>query len=324
MAAEPTLTAMAILNVSLRGTAASTSSSSLPSWPHLSNSVPFSLSKKPVIAKFPNTTILSPPKLRLQASFGKKTRASLSATMATGGQEVLPPALTSTSDPPPLFDGKTRLFARTGGNIQLVPIDLQDRPAWYKEKVYPPNKVPSLEHNNEVKGESLDLIRYIDSHFEGPSLFPDDPAKREFAEELLSYTDSFNKSVFASFKEDGTKAAGAAFDYIETALSKFEDGPFFLGTFSLVDIAYAPFLERFQPFSLEVKKYDITAGRPKLAAWFEVQHKNEISITKLGVAAISISPASSVNQIITQVEISQYFPKHLNSESLKDKLWVNA
>ncbi|XP_016650169.1 PREDICTED: protein IN2-1 homolog B isoform X1 [Prunus mume] len=283
---------MAILNVSLRGTAASTSSSSLPSWPHLSNSVPFSLSKKPVIAKFPNTTILSPPKLRLQASFGKKTRASLSATMATGGQEVLPPALTSTSDPPTLFDGKTRLYisyqcpyaqrawiARNckglEENIQLVPIDLQDRPAWYKEKVYPPNKVPSLEHNNKVKGESLDLIRYIDSHFEGPSLFPDDPAKREFAEELLSYTDSFNKSVFTSFKEDRTEAAaGAAFDYIETALSKFEDGPFFLGTFSLVDIAYAPFLERFQPFSLEVKKYDITAGRPKLAAWFEKMNKN--------------------------------------------------
>lgn len=34
-------------------------------------------------------------------------------------------------------------------------------------------QVPSLEHNNEVKGESLDLIKYIDSHFDGPSLFPD-------------------------------------------------------------------------------------------------------------------------------------------------------
>ncbi|XP_061374690.1 glutathione S-transferase L2, chloroplastic-like [Gastrolobium bilobum] len=56
--------------------------------------------------------------------------------------------------------------------IQLVPIDLQNRPSWYKEKVYPPNKVPSLEHNNEVRGESLDLIKYIDIHFEGPSVFP--------------------------------------------------------------------------------------------------------------------------------------------------------
>lgn len=34
-------------------------------------------------------------------------------------------------------------------------------------------QVPSLEHNNEVKVESLDLIKYIDSNFEGPSLMPD-------------------------------------------------------------------------------------------------------------------------------------------------------
>jgi len=45
--------------------------------------------------------------------------------------------------------------------------------------------VPSLEHNNQVKGESLDLVKYIDSNFEGPSLLPDDPAKKQFAEELL-------------------------------------------------------------------------------------------------------------------------------------------
>ena len=41
--------------------------------------------------------------------------------------------------------------------------------------------------------------------------------------------------------------------------------------FFQVDIAYAPFIERFQPFSLEVKKYDIIAGRPNLAAWIKVQ-----------------------------------------------------
>lgn len=157
----------------------------------------------------------------------------------------------------------------------MVPIDLQDRPTWYKEKVYPPNKVPSLEHNNEVKGESLDLVKYIDSNFEGPSLFPTDPAKRQFAEELLSYTDSFNKGVITSFKADGMNDTDAAFDYIETALSKFDDGPFFLGQFSIVDIAYAPFIERFQPFLLDVKNYDITAGRPKLTAWIEEMNKNE-------------------------------------------------
>ncbi|RZS06928.1 hypothetical protein BHM03_00037702 [Ensete ventricosum] len=66
----------------------------------------------------------------------------------------------------------------------------------------------------------------------------------------------------------------AAYDKIEDALSKFSDGPFFLGQFSLVmylvDIAYAPFVERFQTLLLDVKNYDILKGRPKLALWIEV------------------------------------------------------
>ncbi|KAL3523410.1 hypothetical protein ACH5RR_016244 [Cinchona calisaya] len=207
-------------------------------------------------------------------------------------EEVLPPVLDSSSDPPAIFDGTTRLYISytcpyaqrvwitrnykgLQDKIKLVPIDLQNRPAWYKEKVYPPNKVPSLEHNNEVKGESLDLIKYLEENFEGPSLLPDDLSKREYAEELLSYIDSFNKDVISSFKTDGISVSGAAFDYIENALGKFDDGAFFLGNFSLVDIAYAPFIERYQPYLLDVKKYDITDGRPKLAAWIEEVNKIE-------------------------------------------------
>ncbi|XP_028091881.1 glutathione S-transferase L3-like [Camellia sinensis] len=217
--------------------------------------------------------------------------AQQSPQMATAFvKEVLPPALDSTSKPPPLFDGTTRLYIcymcpfaqRTWiarnykglqDKIELVPIDLQNRPTWYKEKVYPENKVPSLEHNNKVIGESLDLLEYIENHFEGPALLPNDPAKQQFAEELLSYSDTFNKTVYTSFKGDTVKEAGGAFDYLETALHKFDDGPFFLGQFSLVDIAYAPFIERFQIFFEDAFKYDITSGRPKLAAWIEELNK---------------------------------------------------
>ncbi|XP_060183857.1 protein IN2-1 homolog B-like isoform X2 [Lycium barbarum] len=222
----------------------------------------------------------------------------VSIMASRSSRELLPPALDSSSEPPAIFDGTPKLYIsyacpyaqRTWiarnckglqEKIQLVPIDLKNRPDWYKEKVYPANKVPSLEHNNEVKGESMDLIRYIDSNFEGPSLFPDDHSKREFAEELYSYFDSFYKAVISSLKEDKLNDAIAAFDFIETALSKFVDGPFFLGTFSLVDIAYAPFIERFQPFLLEGKKYDITTGRTKLAAWIEEMNQIEAyTITK--------------------------------------------
>lgn len=33
--------------------------------------------------------------------------------------------------------------------------------------------MPALEHNNQVLGESLDVVKYIDSNFEGPALLPD-------------------------------------------------------------------------------------------------------------------------------------------------------
>ncbi|KAI3873212.1 hypothetical protein MKX03_031416 [Papaver bracteatum] len=221
--------------------------------------------------------------------------------------EALPPALDSSSEPPSIFDGTTRLYisymcpyaqrvwiARNCKGLQekikLVAIDLPNRPDWYKDKVYPPNKVPALEHNNEVIGESLDLIKYLDTNFEGPALLPNDPAKREFAEELLSYAGEFGSGVFGSIKS-GTYV-GDPFDYLEASLSKFSDGPFFLGEFSLVDIAYVPFIERLQPLLLDVKKDDITTGRPKLASWIEELNKIE-GYTQTKV----ISPAEMVADI---------------------------
>ncbi|KAF9595194.1 hypothetical protein IFM89_037780 [Coptis chinensis] len=230
------------------------------------------------------------PHFFLKLPLIKKTITQSSA-MTTGiVPEILPPVLTSASDPPPLFDGTTRLYISyicpyaqrpwitrnckgLQEKIKLVAIDLNDRPAWYKEKLYPANKVPALEHNNEVKGESLDLIKYLDSEFEGPSLFPDDPLKREFAEELFSSTDAFSRDVIAAVK--GNRDVGIPFDHLENALSKFDDGPFFLGQFSLVDIAYAPFVQRYYPLVLDVKEYDATTGRPKLTSWIEEMDKIE-------------------------------------------------
>ncbi|KAK7267579.1 hypothetical protein RIF29_20257 [Crotalaria pallida] len=211
--------------------------------------------------------------------------------MATAGvREVLPPSLISTSDQPPLFDGTTRLYTSyicpfaqrvwitrnykgLQDKIKLVAIDLQNRPAWYKEKVYPENKVPSLEHNGKVLGESLDLIKYVDANFEGPSLVPSDPAKKEFGEQVIAHVDTFTRELFTSLKGDAVQLSSPAFDYLENALGKFDDGPFLLGQFSWVDVAYIPFVERFQVVLADVFKYDITEGRPKLATWIEELNK---------------------------------------------------
>ncbi|KAM0921871.1 hypothetical protein ACQ4PT_006568 [Festuca glaucescens] len=155
--------------------------------------------------------------------------------------------------------------------IKVVAIDLADRPAWYKEKVYPENKLPALEHNNQVKGESLDLVKYIDSNFDGPALLPDDSAKKQFAEELLAFSHAFNSAFFSCLRSKGhvSDEAAAAVDKIEAALGKFRDGPFFLGHFSLVDVAYLPFIERFQIFYHGIKNDDIAKGRPNLNKFIE-------------------------------------------------------
>ncbi|KAL2895586.1 Protein IN2-1-like protein B, partial [Bienertia sinuspersici] len=192
------------------------------------------------------------------------------------GGETLPPVLDSTSQQPPLFDGTIRLYTAypcpyaqrvwvalnykgLQNIIQLVPISLTDKPTWYKD-VYPPNKVPALEHNNEIKGESLDLLKYLDTHFEGPKLFPDDPAKKEFAEEMLAYAGTFCGTAVLHLKggPEPNSEMIADFDKLEEALSKFDDGPFFLGQFSAVCFfslydVLPPFLNRCAIIKMKIK-----------------------------------------------------------------------
>ncbi|XBI12641.1 hypothetical protein VPH35_139483 [Triticum aestivum] len=221
---------------------------------------------------------------------------------SSAGEDLPADQTSASSEPPSLFDGTTRLYvayhcpyaqrvwiARNckglQGKIKIVALDLVDRPAWYKDKVYPENKVPALELNKQVKGESLNLLKYIDDNFDGPELLPHDSAKKMFAEELLAYSDSFNASAFFSCLRsmgDVTDEAVAAVDKIEAALGKFSDGPFFLGQFSLVDIAYVPFIERLQISYSGIKNYDIVGGRPNLGRFIEEVNKiNTYTQTKL-------------------------------------------
>ncbi|CAN6307044.1 unnamed protein product [Urochloa humidicola] len=205
--------------------------------------------------------------------------------------EALPPTLTSACEQPSLHDGTTRLYISyvcpyaqrawitrnykgLQEEIKLVPLDLADKPAWYN-KFYSKNQVPSLEHNKKIIGESLDVIKYIDSNFDGPKLITNDPEKQRFAEELLGYSDAFNRAMLDGLRSKGpvTAEAVAALDKIDSSLSKFDDGPFFLGQFSLVDIAYVPFIDGFQIFFAGIKNYDIAKGRVHIHKFIEELNK---------------------------------------------------
>ncbi|KAL5200295.1 hypothetical protein ABZP36_021498 [Zizania latifolia] len=78
-----------------------------------------------------------------------------------------------------------------------------------------------------------------------------------------------NKLMPDTLLANVTSSSVAALDKVEAAQAKFNDAPFFLGQFSLVDIAYVPFIERFHIFFSDIKTYDITEGQPNLEKFIE-------------------------------------------------------
>ncbi|CAI5480668.1 unnamed protein product [Closterium sp. Yama58-4] len=164
--------------------------------------------------------------------------------------------------------------------IERVEISLRSKPEWYTEKVYPPGKVPAIEHDGKVVGESLDLLLLIDEWFgdKGPRIVPEDPALAAEASALVAACGDLMMAGYTAlsqlYQTGGEKeveaAMGSHLDSIEASLGKHqENGPFFLGSFSYVDIAYLPFLERFKIAFDHFCHTDITKGRPNLQRWFE-------------------------------------------------------
>ncbi|KAI5005909.1 hypothetical protein ZWY2020_033152 [Hordeum vulgare] len=72
----------------------------------------------------------------------------------------------------------------------------------------------------------------------------------------------------------------AALDKIEASLSKFDDGPFFLGHFSLVDIAYAPFVDGFQDFSVDPLLPPLSARPEHVERALKARYRDAMNVLK--------------------------------------------
>ncbi|KAL5082429.1 hypothetical protein RYX36_010850 [Vicia faba] len=114
----------------------------------------------------------------------------------------------------------TRNYKGLEDKIDLVPIDLQNRPAWYKENVYPENKVPSLEHNGEVLGESLDLVKYVDANFEGTPLSPNTNEESENLQQQLLNKEIDLASFLQKYKKLQTTYHKRTLIYLDAKTSK--------------------------------------------------------------------------------------------------------
>lgn len=153
-------------------------------------------------------------------------------------------------------------------------IDRNKRPEWFLA-VSPHSKVPVLLVNDkEALFESNAIAEYLEETVE-PRLHPADPLARARNRAWTDYVSTFasaisNTAYSDSEEEFAARAAGIVepFSKLNDALAKRGNaGPFFNGPkFSLVDAAYAPFLQRYT-FMDRIKPLGILEKFPHLTAW---------------------------------------------------------
>ena len=157
--------------------------------------------------------------------------------------------------------------------FELRHIEPDNRPDWFLA-ISPHKKVPVLRIDDKISlFESNAINEYLDETIT-PRLHPEDPVERAVNRAWTDYVPTFASAVtataYADTEADYNKAAQGIpvpFERLEQALGKQGGGPFFNGArYSLVDAAYAPFLQRYV-FLDRVKKLGLIEKFPRLQAW---------------------------------------------------------
>lgn len=160
-------------------------------------------------------------------------------------------------------------------------VNLRDKPDWFLE-ISPHGKVPVLKVDDEILFESSAIAEYLDEVVP-PRLHPEDPIARAKNRAWTDFTPSFagalSKIHYAKTREDMEAAVEAAPDVlakVEAALAgRGNGGPFFNGPeLSLVDAAYAPFLQRYLLIDDGLKN-DVLRDFPLIRAWAETLMADE-------------------------------------------------
>jgi glutathione S-transferase len=153
-------------------------------------------------------------------------------------------------------------------------IDRNNRPAWFLA-ISPHAKVPVLQiDGKDALFESNAIAEYLDETTQ-PRLHPEDALARARNRAWTDYVPAFAEAISETAYSDSEEqfAANAAkiagpFGKLEEALgARGNAGPYFNGAkFSLVDAAYAPFLQRYT-FMDRVKPLGTIGKFPRLSAW---------------------------------------------------------
>lgn len=153
-------------------------------------------------------------------------------------------------------------------------IDRDNRPDWFLA-VSPHSKVPVLQiDGREALFESNAIAEYLEETVL-PRLHPEDAIVRARNRAWTDFVPTFAGAIStaaysdseAEFAANAAKIAGP-FAKLEEALAKRGNaGPYFNGSkLSLVDAAYAPFLQRYT-FMDRLRPLGVIEKFPRLAAW---------------------------------------------------------
>jgi glutathione S-transferase len=157
-------------------------------------------------------------------------------------------------------------------------IDRVNRPDWFLA-ISPHKKVPVLSIDGKVSlFESNAIAEYLDETIQ-PRLHPDDPVLRAINRAWTDYVPTFSENVTGCAYADDEAEYNAAIAKIPTAFERVEKalekggGPLFNGAqYSLVDAAYAPFLQRYY-FLDRIKPIGQIEKYPRLKAWADTLMK---------------------------------------------------
>ena len=152
-------------------------------------------------------------------------------------------------------------------------IEPDNRPDWFLA-ISPRRKVPVMRIDDETSlFESNAIAEYLDETI-APRLHPEDPVQRAVNRAWTDYVPTFSSQVTGCAYAEDEKSYNEvvakipeAFGRLEKALETQNAGPFFNGArYSLVDAAYAPFLQRYTYLD-RIRPLGKIEAFPRVKAW---------------------------------------------------------
>jgi stringent starvation protein A len=171
------------------------------------------------------------------------------------------------------------VLAEKGLEVDVVEIDLSDRPAWLYEK-NPAGRVPVLEEDDRPLAESTVIMEFLEERYPAPALLPPDPADRAAVRLIIFRATELTDPYYALRREED----GAA-EQFDAALAKLDvvlcERDYLGGAeYGLADIAVVPWLLRARDM-LGVE----LSGYPSLGAWLARLEQRPAIAAELGIVA---------------------------------------